>query len=110
MNDFKDISFRKRLRILFLLVLSLFSTASPILPDSIKPGNRSLLESLVYENDSHEVGKTGYEVTAVRKAKAIARKLCAETAGGETVVPGRTLYAPWLRPESYRFLYRLHPF
>ncbi|WP_119079714.1 hypothetical protein [Chitinophaga alhagiae] len=110
MNNFIDISLNKRLRIIFLLVLSLFSTASPILPDSIRPGNRPILESLVYENDGHEVGKTGFEVTAMRKAKAIARRLREQTAGGEISPLGTALYAAWLRPESYSFLYRLHLF
>ena len=110
MNNFLDISFGKRLRIIFLLVLSLFSTASPILPDSIKPGARHFLESLVYESDSHEVGKTGFEVTAVRKARGVARKLEAAIACSEKLLFCPTQYLPWLRPESYSFIYRLHLF
>ncbi|GEP97214.1 hypothetical protein [Chitinophaga cymbidii] len=111
MTYYTEISFGKRLRIIFLLVLSLFSTASPILPDRIEPGNRQLLKSLVYENDNHEVGKTGFELTAARKYSNKAR----QQGPGAFVLQTTSFGKPaarfeWLRPVYYIFLHRLTPF
>ncbi|RPD41172.1 hypothetical protein [Chitinophaga barathri] len=111
-NYASDISFKGRLRIILLLVLSLVSCVSYILPDNIHQGY--IHESLLNENESPEACKVSLGIeAAVKNKRAFSKKqplYTAITAVYSTNGHEYARLASWIRPAYYIFLYRFSLF
>ncbi|MRG44187.1 hypothetical protein GFS24_03630 [Chitinophaga sp. SYP-B3965] len=112
LNYAPEISFKGRFRIILLLVLSLCSCASYILPSS--PGQGYLQESLLYENENPEACKLSLGIeTAVRNKRIFSKQQFVRVFN--TVIHNNNSHqyfrlAPWIRPAYYTFLYRFSLF
>ncbi|WP_343307868.1 hypothetical protein AAHN97_12025 [Chitinophaga niabensis] len=112
LNYAPDISFKGRFRIILLLVLSLCSCVSYILPSG--PGQGYLQESPLYENENQEACKLSLGIeTTVKNKRTFNKQQFPRVYNTVTHNNNNHKYfrlASWMRPAYYIFLYRFSLF
>ncbi|SIN83522.1 hypothetical protein [Chitinophaga niabensis] len=109
LNYAPDISFKGRFRIILLLVLSLCSCISYILPSG--PGQGYFQESLLYENENPEACKLSLGIeTSVKNKRTFSKQQFAGICNTVTHSDEYFHLASWIRPAYYNFLHRFSLF
>jgi len=106
LNYAPDITFKGRFRIILLLVLSLCSCVSYILPSGLQQGY-----SLLYENENPEACKVSLGIeTSVRNKRTFSKQQFVRVCNTVNHINEYFHLASWIRPAYYTFLYRFHLF